>query len=135
MRLVAIIAFQMYAVAASAQQPDDALASSVDRMVAKSLTDPLSAIDYRVSRPLECKLALVELDFQSGDCVCYSVNAKNGFGGYTGSKTFAAQFEHVGRDLRLMPPIQISDLRAIAACEAANLSPRPAENISRRVSR
>jgi hypothetical protein len=115
---------------AAEQSVGSDLTAVVDKHLAQTLNDPLSAINYRVSSRVNCKDALAEIEYASADCVCYAVNAKNRFGGYVGDKFFAAQFVLADGGLRLMPPIEILEQRGVAACEAGDLRSRSPEKIT-----
>ena len=63
-----------------------AAADAVDRLLATTLKDPLSAIQYQVSDVVSCYAVIADgiaVATREG-CVCYEVNARNGYGGYTG---------------------------------------------------
>lgn len=62
--------------------------AAVDSMLGRTLKDPLSATQYRVSDALPCEQVLpgVAAQLSLRLCICYQINAKNSFGGYTGSE-------------------------------------------------
>lgn len=70
----------------------DAIRAALDAHLAASLKDPASAIQYAVGEPTECRnIANLPPNMRDSWCVCYSVNAKNSMGGYTGAQIGVAQ--------------------------------------------
>jgi hypothetical protein len=61
-------------------------AEAVDRLLASTLKDPLSAIQYQVSDIVSCYAVVADgiAAATREGCVCYAINARNSYGGYTG---------------------------------------------------
>jgi len=113
----------------------DALVKSVDHLLASSLNDPLSATDYRVSGPVACKLVLPAGQLMHDQCVCYSVNAKNSLGGYTGVTMYVAEFIGSLEFPILMPGEEVKAAGAEKACESAKMKSRPVSEIAKYIGR
>lgn len=109
--------------------------AAVDLHLASTLKDPLSAMQYRVSDIVLCGEVLpAQLTVKPDNCICYEVNAKNGYGGYTGGtlgivELLPAGQTYIGLDL----PHDLITAEAVKACYSANLSPRDAELIKKAV--
>jgi hypothetical protein len=97
---------------------------AVDRYLAKTLVDPRSATNYRTSAVLNCK----QVTSIRGECVCFSVNARNRMGGMTGSQISVAIMN--GNDVvRTFGP-NLLTIENTQSCERA-LRDRPADSIFR----
>lgn len=118
-------------VSPSTAAPDDEKGrKAVDQMLAASLKDPTSPIQYSVTRVLPCTSVLPpDLRQKPTDCICYAVNAKNSWGAYGGVKLGAAELLPVGETFIAMNvPTEIMTAANSASC-AANLVPRDASFI------
>jgi hypothetical protein len=105
-------------------------AQALDLMLAESLKDPMSAMQYRVSDVKECArmvLSTIERPQERG-CLCYSVNAKNSYGGYTGSELSVVRILQPGQgESFIAQPVEKSlFLQSLAACMT---EPRDAQAI------
>lgn len=115
--------------------PNDPVKEAVDNMLARTLVDPKSAIDYAVSDVLPCASVSDAWDeYPDHQCVCYSVNAKNRMGGYTGGQLgYSSLMQKPGDVWFARDGNSVSDHDGIDACEAANLQSRPARLIADKV--
>jgi hypothetical protein len=109
-------------------------AQALDAMLAQSLKDPLSAIQYRVSDIRACDdvvLSTITRPAERG-CLCFSVNAKNSYGGYTGGALAVARILQDGRDRTFIaePTDRAAILPGIASCL---LEPRDAAAIKAQI--
>ena len=92
-------------------------------------------MQYRVSDIVLCGEVLpAQLTVKPDNCICYEVNAKNGYGGYTGGtlgivELLPAGQTYIGLDL----PHDLITAEAVKACYSANLSPRDAELMKKAV--
>lgn len=59
---------------------------AVDLLLAETLNDPMSAIQYRVSRPIPCASLTAAQQEKDLLCVCYEVNTRDKAGGYEGTR-------------------------------------------------
>lgn len=124
----------LFGLAVSSASSAEDIADAVDRMLATSLTDPLSAIDYRVSGAVSCKAVLPPDEYAGHDqCVCYSINAKNSFGGYAGSQLYAAAYIGDSRWYIVIPVASIDPPASDSECSRARMTIRPASKIAERV--
>lgn len=113
-----------------------AAADAVDRLLATTLKDPLSAIQYQVSNVVSCYAVVadaVAVATREG-CVCYEVNARNSYGGYTGVDIGVAILIGNGT-VYVADAAPRSSLLATApqSCVSAHLRPRDAGQIHRAV--
>jgi hypothetical protein len=118
------------------EQAIEAARRAVDRMLAATLKDPMSAMQYRISAAFSCREVLpVESAVKTPDgCICYQVNARNSFGGYTGAELALAQLLTAGDSyVAVSVPRDSMRLQAVAYCAKANMSSRDATFIHRAV--
>jgi hypothetical protein len=90
-RLVAQTSEPTHAVAeahAAIEQADnETIRAALDRHLAYTLKDPMSAMQYMAGNVTECrKVAIMPANQRDNWCICYSVNAKNSMGGFTGTQ-------------------------------------------------
>lgn len=84
---------------------NEALRAAMDLHLAMTLKDPMSAIQYMVSDAVECEdVSRTPASLSSKWCVCYSVNAKNSYGGFTGAQIGVATL------IRNEPPYLMVDV-------------------------
>lgn len=104
-----------------ASQVPPAYREIVKEYVRSTFKDPYSIKDARISEPTSVFVGLVNGGHVPG--VCVAMNAKNGFGGYTGTKVYSVAFS--GSSVMMMhEPINNS-------CQGVTLSPYPEiENMS-----
>lgn len=80
-------AFAVILLAAGASKP-----TPLDSALAATLNDPSSVLQYRASEQTSCEglfdFPITPAYFPA--CYCYSINAKNAMGGYTGAQTGVA---------------------------------------------
>lgn len=101
---------------------------ALDATLARSLRDPMSAIDYQVSDVLDCDA--VSAPWPGKQCICYTVNSKNGMGGYSGAVVGSALVHEVKPGVFYILPTEIAlSPGALKACYAANLTDRPSAKI------
>lgn len=113
-------------------------ADAIDRLLATTLKDPLSAIQYQVSDVVSCYAVVADgiaVASREG-CVCYEVNARNSYGGYTGVDIGVAILIGDGT-VYVADAAPRSSLLAMApqTCVSAHLRPRDAGQIHRAVQR
>jgi hypothetical protein len=117
-------------------QAVEAAHQAVDKMLASSLKDPMSAMQYRVSGVFSCREVLpIEIAVKTPNgCICYQVNARNSFGGYTGSELSLAQLIAVGDSyVAVTAPRDLIQLEALTYCAKTDFLRRDAELIHRAV--
>jgi len=86
-RLVAEALAPQPSTAAIAPEQSEDIRAALDAHLAASLKDPASAIQYSAGEPTECRNVVnAPAQFRDSWCVCFSVNAKNSMGGYTGAQ-------------------------------------------------
>ena len=91
-RLIAEASVPQPATVAVKPEQSEAIRAALDAHLAASLKDPSSAIQYAAGEPTECRnVANMPPNMRDSWCVCYSVNAKNSMGGYTGAQIGVAQ--------------------------------------------
>lgn len=107
--------------------------SSVDSMLGHILKDPLSAMQYRVSDPMPCAQVIpgaAALPALAPLCICYQVNAKNSYGGYTGAELSVAAVSRpaAGGFVALPFPKELFSVNTYVerTCDAANMRERDA---------
>lgn len=59
---------------------------AVDLLLADTLDDPMSAIQYRISLPIPCARLSTAQQEKALLCICYGVNTRNKNGGYEGTR-------------------------------------------------
>jgi hypothetical protein len=83
------------AIANAAQPREDERTKLLDAALAESLKDPASAQQYSVGAFRSCDgLTANPMGAYADGCMCYAVNAKNSYGGYTGVHYGVATFLH-----------------------------------------
>jgi hypothetical protein len=124
---------------AASREARDAEKRALDLLLAETLSNPMSAIQYRVtSRVLPCT-DLVAAPRNQGladqACLCYSVNTRGENNGYQGQKFAAAVLETtkdgspVAKSL-----ISATDINRLATiCSAADWEKRPSKLIHQEV--
>lgn len=109
-----------------------AVADAVDRLLATTLKDPLSAIQYQVSDVVSCYAVVADgiAAATREGCVCYEINARNSYGGYTGVDVGVAILIGDGA-VYVADTAPRSSLLSIApaSCVNAHLRPRDASRI------
>jgi hypothetical protein len=113
---------------------DEAAKAVMDVFLATSLKDPTSPIQYQTTNVLPCTSVLPpQLRDKPADCMCYSVNAKNSWGAYGGSKLAVVELLGAsGHYLPISVPDDILTSYNISAC-ISNLTPRDADLIKKAV--
>lgn len=102
-------------------------ATAVDMMLANTLKDPLSSMQYSIGSPQPCSLLLGAM---SGHCICYEVNAKNSYGGMTGRKIGVASLTSSIAPIAAQSiPDSLIGPGVHVACARAGLAPRDAQRI------
>lgn len=102
----------------------EAIRAALDAHLATTLKDPVSAIQYAAGEPTECRnVANVPPQARDSWCVCYSVNAKNSMGGYTGAKLGVVLLLSTKKPYRMID-IPEGSIVDNAACK--NVNPRDA---------
>jgi hypothetical protein len=117
--------------------PSDAAAieaarTAVDKMLATTLKDPMSAIQYRTSAILSCRkiLPTVLAAKVPDGCLCYEVNAKNSYGGYTGSQLGIAELIATGQGyVALSVPREMISIEGVKNCYSSHFDQRDASLI------
>ena len=82
------------------------IAKSIDIMLARKLIDPASVLDYSVSGLVRCRDVVSPVIWENTDwptivqqdmlyCSCYTMNAKDGSGQYSGKYFYAALITHL----------------------------------------
>jgi hypothetical protein len=109
-----------------------AAAEAVDRLLARTLRDPLSAIQYQVSDIVSCYAVMADgiAAATREGCVCYEINARNSYGGYTGVEPGVAILIGDGA-VYVADTAPRSSLLPMApgSCVDAHLRPRDASKI------
>jgi hypothetical protein len=113
-------------------QKVEAARVAVDHMLASTLKDPMSAIQYRLSEPFSCKDVLSPESAAKvpNGCMCYEVNAKNSFGGYTGSQlSIALLVKMDDRYVAVATGRETPSIRSVQRCASVGLQNRDANLI------
>lgn len=87
------LAASSVSLAAPAPPTQIAIQASVDSYLEQQLKDPYSAVRKVVRGPRQAVVKPDVWSTWSGWAICYSINAKNGFGGYTGAKPYLFIFD------------------------------------------
>lgn len=102
--------------------PEEA-GDAIDSMLASSLKDPTSAMQYHVSGARSC-IGLIDSNAVTGEvrgCACYSVNSKNSYGAYAGQSLAIAELVLTNEDgpfLALNVPAVLYAGNALTGCPA-----------------
>lgn len=90
--------------------------SQVDRYLARSLKDPDSIKQYRISQAVHCK----GTDGSNESCMCVEYNAKNSYGAYGGVTLSRAHWMPDGSKLLILLPVDNErGVRIEHACDSA----------------
>lgn len=108
---------------------DEAM-QALDRMLAETLKDPMSAQQYRVSDLEQCGRIVLStiVDTKERGCLCYSVNAKNSYGGYAGPEFAVARILQTGRGNSFIA-VPVGKSLFLSAASSCGTSPRDADAI------
>jgi hypothetical protein len=101
---------------------------AIDRALASSLKDPLSAMQYSVSDAVRCDdLLQIQSTGPQPFCACYMVNSKNSYGGYTGAQPGVVQLIFSDDAVIAMPtPSELISPLSFGRCFDANMAERDA---------
>lgn len=110
----------------------EAARAAIDSMLGHNLKDPPSAMQYRVSDVLPCaQVQPASAAHPSSPlCICYQVNAKNSYGGYTGAELSLATLlrSEAGGFVAVSIPKGLVSMNShvVHTCHDANLQERDA---------
>ncbi|MCQ4164592.1 hypothetical protein [Tahibacter harae] len=117
------------------RKTSDAEKRALDLLLADTLTDPMSAIQYRVSsQAVSCSDALpsqTDPGWNGRTCICYEVNTRGANNAYQGRKTMVASLrqEKDGTVTADGVALQMDNRRMWTACSAAGWEKRASKLI------
>lgn len=121
--------------AVAARKLAEAEKQALDLLLADTLTDPMSAIQYQISSQIfACNDARVPRPGSDGNgesCACYLVNTRGASNGYQGQKIRVARLRKESDGSYTASGLSVveNDQRMLTACAAAGWEKRPSKLI------